>query len=625
MSYVTRMKLPTDGRRLLSRSTDTPFDHRNFLIQLVGPDDLQATFSNPSTITNAKTLREPPPPDALTTFDLDRIITFFLECWPKAYTRNDIDQIKVSGNKLYLTLKSTKCELRKAQHATNHPYVHLYHQHAVFWCQDEECRRGKPERVTKNYPRRRKLPFDFGGARKDTSFEVPEVSPDDALDVDLAEEIFNKAGVEAFVEYLNHWWGKITGTKDVLFCDRYTQDEIWRYRKRVTVKEAYELLGFEVMNGKGEMRFVTLFGLWSSRRSIRTFKTLTFDPTHDGDADGEYMNLWRGFKQPHVESVDMGLIQPILDHAFQILAAGKEEFHAYQMGWFASIVQRPWKKTDVAILYKGKEGTGKNIFIEFFGKRVLGKDYYIYINNRKHLVSHFNAHLSGKLLTFVDEVTIGADLEASSILKSIITQTEMHLEHKGMDGVIVDHFNNYIFASNDDMPIRIDAANGDRRYAVSQTADDRKGDFAYFAKLDKLCKDPNTAAHFHKYLRDYDLSDFSIPKIPVTAAKIEIGDRYKAPIHRYFDWVMEDNSKHIHCGVNNPKVNYRSLQDEYETNFLRNERDVKPDRARFTKDMNRMWKEAGIKYEPATKDRSKGSCWAINMSEVESSSPSLQV
>ncbi|KAI8911905.1 hypothetical protein DFJ77DRAFT_441403, partial [Powellomyces hirtus] len=144
------------------------------------------------------------------------------------------------------------------------------------------------------------------------------------------------------------------------------------------------------------------FSIWKQNINIRRYDCMVFDPSYDsGDKPDLKINMWHGFAMRPLDAsvdVDMQKIQPILHHLKTVYANGRESSFEYIIGWHASLNQTPHKKLEVALVFTGDQGAGKNIFFDAFGKMIVGP-YYLYCNDMAQLTKSFNAHTANKVLT----------------------------------------------------------------------------------------------------------------------------------------------------------------------------------------------------------------------------------
>ena len=659
MNCLGKHKSADDQRLLVPFDGDQDAEPYEFLLQYVEETDERAVFSEempkvqqtlkfkktPATVLHG----EVEDPEAQ---PLRAIITDLF-----SLRTGDLGKaIDYADGQTIVKMESSYCLLLKKEHSNNHGYFVVTRDRVTYKChceKYEECQ----GRLVKKLPRSsvERVGQMYDGRVQSLLKEVTDTSE---IDQEVINRIVrNGGGLDEVVEYINNWWSKIVRLQDVYYCDRESASIGWLTRKKVAMGQAFENLFIEIVEEKGKGRGkgrgkgkkgggekggaetnddeeeeedealrtmrVPLFPLWCTHAKARTFKFLRFNPAYDGDFGREYMNLWRGWPLQAAEEVNMSKIEPVLHHMREVLAAGDEAFHHYQLRWCAHIIQKPWVKTEVALFYGGKEGTGKNLFWEFLGRKIIGREQYVYINRRKHLTHSFNAHSHAKILTFGDEVTVGQSAEDSAVLKALITSVEGLLEKKGFDAIPIEDFQNYVFASNNAKAVEVDATNGPRRFAVQEASDKYKGDFDYFEKLVAVFADPEVAVAFFTYLKNLDLSAFQVRKVPETAARKELAAQWKTPLHSFVEHrILTGYSKQVNLGVINARVNYKMLQDEFDV-FQRVEKNKNAmvcDEHDFTKNFNKLLVFFGVpKPEKASKDRHKGVCYAIDLREFTES------
>ena len=250
------------------------------------------------------------------------------------------------------------------------------------------------------------------------------------------------------------------------------------------------------------------------------------------------MNLFKGFNAKKLDSYDPAVIEPILNHIKEVFNSGIEEHAEYTLKWFASMVQQPWKKNETALVLYGKQGTGKNIFLDWIGDMVIGRNHYIYIKNLNDLTGQFTSLYSGKIFTVCDEVSFAGGYKTNNILKSLITQKWQKLEKKRADPTMIDDYNNFIFLSNNDDAVKIE--DSDRRYFVKKLSNKHRRKKEYFVPLGEALTQ-ETADHFYTYLLSVDLKGWSPRDIPETEEKKEMRLYSKTPIELFADELLDGN------------------------------------------------------------------------------------
>jgi hypothetical protein len=227
---------------------------------------------------------------------------------------------------------------------------------------------------------------------------------------------------------------------------------------------------------------------WLHRRQNHS---LVFAPG-EGDEVGEQLNLWRGFGIAPAP----GDWSRMRAHINDVLAGGDPDAGAYIIKWAAFAVQNPAEPAEVALVFRGKKGTGKGLFARAL-MRLFGQ-HGLHIPNGKLLTGNFNLHLRDCCLLFADEVEWHGDRQAEATLKVMVTEPELMMEGKGRDAFQSANHLHIVMSSNEDwvVPASID----ERRFAAFGVSDVRQGDKAYFTELVAEMDGGGLAAMLHDLL-----------------------------------------------------------------------------------------------------------------------------
>jgi hypothetical protein len=139
----------------------------------------------------------------------------------------------------------------------------------------------------------------------------------------------------------------------------------------------------------------------------KTLKGLVFRPYSINENIKEkknYYNLYtNNFNYDKNFKYDINKIQFILDH-LKILCNNNDDHYNYILKWMAHIIKKPNIKTKVCIVMKSEQGAGKSSFWNWFGNKIVGKRWFLRINDAHHLLDNkFNYELQNKLFTLLDE------------------------------------------------------------------------------------------------------------------------------------------------------------------------------------------------------------------------------
>jgi hypothetical protein len=194
------------------------------------------------------------------------------------------------------------------------------------------------------------------------------------------------------------------------------------------------------------------------------------------------------------------------------------------------------KKSGVAILLKStKEGAGKNTLTDLL-QAILGKQHSTQTDTMDDLVSNFNGDLKGKILCVCDEVQNYQHGKHAERFKSLITKGTLKVNVKQVKkGEDVDDFMRFIFTSNCDVALRLNAS--DRRYLPIEVSPAMIGNRKYFKALLKEFNDVDVQRAFFNLVCNIDLTNWEIRDIPDTKLKLELIEINLKSTERYvIEW-----------------------------------------------------------------------------------------
>ena len=194
----------------------------------------------------------------------------------------------------------------------------------------------------------------------------------------------------------------------------------------------------------------------------RKYDGIVFRPDEGAVVDGK-LNLWRGFGVTEKQG-DWSLMR---QHIEEVLASGNADHATYIINWIAWAVQNPADRAEVALVFRGKKGTGKgtlgNTLVIIFGRHGT------HISQKDHLAGKFNYHLRDACFLFADEAYWPGDKSAEGALKRLITEPDLFIEGKGQNAFPAPNLLHVMMASNEDWIVP--AGENERRYAVFDVPD----------------------------------------------------------------------------------------------------------------------------------------------------------
>lgn len=237
-------------------------------------------------------------------------------------------------------------------------------------------------------------------------------------------------------------------------------------------------------------------------------------------------NLWKGF----AATPAAGDVAPVLAHV-ELLCGGDREATDYLLNWLAFCAQKPGQRPEVAVVIRGGRGAGKGTLVRLM-LRLFGP-HGLHVTNGRLLTGDFNGHMHQVLFLFVDEAFWAGDKGGVGILNGYITEPTIAINGKCKDVFTAVNRLKILFAANEEWVVPASA--DERRYFVLDVPNTRRGDHAYFTRLNRWIDEGGAGAWLH-FLLQRDLSAFNPRRVPSTPAL----DRQKlATLGAFERWVLD--------------------------------------------------------------------------------------
>lgn len=270
-----------------------------------------------------------------------------------------------------------------------------------------------------------------------------------------------------------------------------------------------------------------LFKSWLSSKSRNSFDGIHFIPNKSTFKTGKQpiqqggvYNLWHGYTvQP--QKGDCSLI---LKHIYEVWCNKDTDMNNYLLDWVADMFQFPDRQGKTAIVLRSGQGAGKNIIADGVLAHILGT-HALVANRADDFLGRFNSSLGQAVFVFINEAVWGGDKEKKGILKSLITDKFVMVEHKYFDRVKAKNYCHLLFASNESWVVP--AEPGDRRYAYLDVSDHRRGDMQYFKSLSRQINNQGRSAFLYEML-NRDISKSNLTKLPENQSDQRLTDQLQA-------------------------------------------------------------------------------------------------
>jgi len=405
-------------------------------------------------------------------------------------------------------------------------------------------------------------------ARQDSGFEIDRI-----LDKVPKAQSKNKAEHFQFLDLLRKYQGKefhlMDGLdefcKDVSSCVSMVLGSTTSFVMYTNDNNQYEMsskipeLNFSISNEKETFNWLLQKYMIKNPLRFPLFNQIVFKPNNVGVKRND-LNIWSGFKAQEIEDVDMDIINVFTNHIKEVWADNNEEHYKYIMGWLAQVIKTPEKKTEVAILLQGGQGSGKTLPCDVLLEHVFGKDLGMTASGLGSLTQRFNGCTMGKIFSNVNELSVvdGDAFNASfDKMKSLITDRRLQVEKKGLEHIQIDNFNNFIMTTNHVHTVKLER--DDRRYAVFSVSDKYKQDSNYFSHFMDTLDNQNAGDNIYTYFLRYE-DMINVRKIPMTEIRRDLLDSCKSNVERFvsqmneeideallYDWVGKEGEKAVSC------------------------------------------------------------------------------
>lgn len=246
------------------------------------------------------------------------------------------------------------------------------------------------------------------------------------------------------------------------------------------------------LDEKGKPTWKPLFQAWLESKQRRSYREVVFSPPPRPVEAVDY-NLWTGFSVLPVP----GECRLFLAHVKDIICSGNVAHYEYLLDLLALTCQEPGYQSEVAVVMRGKPGTGKGTFVRALGR--IFERHFAHLDKTADLVGNFNAAISGKIIVFGDEAFWAGDKREVAALKRLITEPTLRITRKGIDSVQESNSIHLFMATNDDWSIP--AQLGERRFLALKVSSARMGDQAYFQAVEKELLDGGLSAFLDMMLK----------------------------------------------------------------------------------------------------------------------------
>tara|TARA_R110001606_G_scaffold398031_1_gene576106 strand:+ start:690 stop:2906 length:2217 start_codon:yes stop_codon:yes gene_type:complete len=284
---------------------------------------------------------------------------------------------------------------------------------------------------------------------------------------------------------------------------------------------------------------VPFFNIWLKDTDRRSYKTIGWIPSLDDKHNRhDNYNTFKGFNSNLVDvpekkyetvndDYDGKAVIRFINHMNHLVNYEADGL-TYLKKYIADMFQNPTILPEVAILFKSKQGSGKDLFTSILGN-ILGNTLIHKDAKMENITGNFNDDLMNKLIIQLNEVC-GSDGNFNrEILKDLITTEQFNINPKYGKKLKCNNYARIIAASNNKTPLNI--PQDDRRYVVFKCADPK--DKSYYDKLGSIKSDKRALNSIYSYFMTMDISKFNIKDRYISQEYKNIQSATSNPFHEY--------------------------------------------------------------------------------------------
>ena len=210
----------------------------------------------------------------------------------------------------------------------------------------------------------------------------------------------------------------------------------------------------------------------------------------------------------------------------------------YTLNYVADTLQNPKRTPKVALVCSGVKGSGKDYPFDFFGRWVLGPDYYTNYQKTAQFVDKYDIGKAGKFMVKLEEANRKLCVEYADDIKTTISAERGMFNKKFVaDPIEIPSYTRFIFTTNSENPF--DMTDEERRFVFLATSTAKRGDKMYWGNVRRLMDTPEAGRAVADYLLSLDLTDFNVNTLPPNEYQDAIVDDERTTEDRFIRQLRE--------------------------------------------------------------------------------------
>jgi hypothetical protein len=332
----------------------------------------------------------------------------------------------------------------------------------------------------------------------------------------------------------------------------HKQTYIWTKNNILDAFHQFKIEEDKQIDKNGNEKKSTFIQKWINDDCLKIYNRMDFLPSNyiqcsqSNEVSNNVYNLFHGYNPLILTQYNKNIRHEIIK-IFKFLGKeicnGNEKYFDYFIKFIAHMIQKPNERIPIAFIIKGKQGSGKNVFLNAICN-LLDKRNYITSSNPKDFFGDYAEGFYHKLLVNINECEGKDTFDFEGRLKSFISENTITLNAKFMRPITIQNYARLIVFSNKNTPIPIDIRSGDRRYVVFKTTeeflDKRKYNDSFWSKLVTHFQKPEFIAALYDELNEMDIKDYEfIKNRPISEAYLDMCKQFIPPMALFFEHYID--------------------------------------------------------------------------------------
>jgi len=270
--------------------------------------------------------------------------------------------------------------------------------------------------------------------------------------------------------------------------------------------------------------------LWLEDPDRRSCEKIEFAPysKNPPKISNNNFNTFIEFSQG--DSIETDFVTEFLLPLTLELCECNEILQTYLLNWIAHLIQYPEELPEVMIVFKGREGNGKDTLGQIITKMV-GDEYTHYTDKQGEILGKFNSSAKEKLLITLNEGTDEDAMKYVEPMKHFFCARQISIKGECKEPYMAHNYARGIMNSNNVRPIQVTDSN--RRFFVVRTTDKYMGNKEWFGKLYNELEIEGVSQTIFNWFYERDISEFKVRDFPKGSLEGLLKESTVKPIARF--------------------------------------------------------------------------------------------